>query len=77
LRADGARNRFFLDGLPAVELFVFFQTLLNAEVFELAFVADGSEEAFAAGYILLAIEADLEAFLVVVEAGVGAELLQV
>ena len=45
-RANSAGGRLLLDDLPAVELLVLLETLLNAEVLELAFVADGSEEAF-------------------------------
>ena len=60
-----------------MELLVLLETLLDTEVLELAFVADGSEETFAAGYVLLAVEADLEALLVIFEASVGAKLFDV
>ena len=77
MRANGTSRRLLLDDLPAVQYFVLLKTFFHAEILELAFVTDGGKEAFAAGNVLLAVNAHLEALLVIFKADVGTELLDV
>ena len=77
MRTNSTSGSLLFDGLSAVQLLVLLKTFLQTKVLELALVADRSEEALAAGNVLLAVDADFQPLLVVLEADVGAELLDV
>ena len=58
-------------------MFIFLETALLTEVFELAFIPNRSEKTLPSTDILLTVATDFQSFLVVLQAHVGAELLNV
>ena len=71
---DFALLDFFFQGFSSLSGFVLFQANLNAKVFELAFVTDGSQKTVSIGNVFLTITTNFKSFFVIFQTFVRTKL---